>query len=206
MKIHNVPQGSDEWLEVRRGKFTASQAVKIITPTGKKSTSYRGELGRIIAEHLQLQEPENTLVTEWMDRGTEMEDEARAWLEVMTGETVDLMGFVEDESGLLGASPDGVIINDAGITPVEIKCPKPGTHIQWLLDGVLPSTHRAQVHMQMVLLEASQAVFMSYHPELEPLLVHVDADGYTDRLRTYLDDYIEDYRQAHDFITGVKSK
>jgi len=77
MIIHDdVEQGTDEWLELRRGKFTASIASKLITPTGRPSKQYKGEIGRIIAESMGWQEPEPFVQTYWMERGTELEAEA----------------------------------------------------------------------------------------------------------------------------------
>jgi len=200
IKIHDVVQYSEEWWALRKGRFTASLAKKLITPTGKMSTQSNEEIGRMIAEHMGWQEPDRAPDTEWISRGSEMEDEARMWLDVVIDDTVDLVGIITDEERPFSASPDGALVNDEGLIPVEIKCPKPSTHIKWLLAGGLPDDHKAQVHFQMALIGSPYAVFMSYHPEMEPLIVHVDADDYTDKLAHYMDKFVEQYRAAFDFI------
>ena len=200
IKIHDVEQYSEEWWALRKGRFTASLAKKLITPTGKMSAQCKEEVGRMIAEHMEWQEPDSVIETEWITRGSEMEDEARRWLEVVTDLPVDLIGIVTDEERPFSASPDGALVNDEGLIPVEIKCPKPSTHIKWLLAGGLPDEHKAQVHFQMALMGAPYAVFMSYNPDVEPLIVHVDADDYTDKLTHYMDKFVEQYRAAFNFI------
>ena len=54
---HDVEQRSNELYELRAGRFTASIASKLVTPTGKPSVQYRGEIARIIAEQMGLQQP-----------------------------------------------------------------------------------------------------------------------------------------------------
>jgi hypothetical protein len=47
--FHHVEQRTAEWDALRRGKLTASSASKLVTPTGKLSTQYKGEIARIVA-------------------------------------------------------------------------------------------------------------------------------------------------------------
>ena len=46
---HEIEQRTPEWDALRAGKLTASVASKLVTPTGKLSTQYKGEIARIIA-------------------------------------------------------------------------------------------------------------------------------------------------------------
>ena len=196
--IHKMDQYSDEWWELRAGRMTASLASKLLTPTGKPSTQFRGELGRLVAEKLGFQEVERSdFSTEWMDRGTELEDEALRWLAVELDVQPERIGMITDGSDVIGASPDAVIFEDATqIIPVELKVPKPSTHIQWLLDGGLPKEHRAQVHFQMALTESPYAIFMSYHPEIRPLVITVEADDYTEAMHDAIDAFKKAYKDA----------
>lgn len=202
--IHNMDQYSDEWWLLRAGRMTASQASKLLTPTGKLSTQFRGELGRLVAEKLGLQEPERSeFSSEWMDRGSELEAEARRWLAVAENLELEEVGMITD-GDVIGASPDAIHRNLHGgrplhafeIIPCEIKVPKPSTHIQWLLDGELPKEHRAQVHFQIAVCGSSGGYFMSYHPELEPLIIWVEADDYTDAMTHAIDKFKEEYEKA----------
>ena len=208
-KIIPCEQYDDDWWDARKGVFTASIASKVITPTGKMSRQYRDELGRMIAEHMEWQDQEEQFSTQWMDRGSEMEDEALAWFAVETNLPVERVGFIKHDTQPFGCSPDAIYFHGALaelIIPIEIKCPKPSTHIKWLLDGGLPDAHKAQVHFQMALTGAPFAYFMSYHPEMQPLLVKVDADDYTENLIHYLDKVADEFGDAFELITGEEWK
>jgi putative phage-type endonuclease len=196
MIVHTMEQRSPEWYEVRAGKLTASCAGKLITPTGRPSTQYKGEIARILAEQQGLQEPEQLRPSYWMERGIDMEEEAQRWLAVETGLDIEPVGFIEDHTGYFGVSPDGIIREDETIIPVELKCPKPSTHIQWLIEGGVPKEHLAQVHMAMLIAKSRFAYFMSYCPECQPLIVKVEIDDYTQTLADQMDVYIDEMEDA----------
>jgi putative phage-type endonuclease len=202
MKIHDMDQYSDEWWEVRKGRLTASSASKLLTPTGKLSTQFKGEIGRLLAESMGLQEPEDRVETEWMKRGTGLEDEARKWLAVELDCPMHQIGLIT-EGDYLSASPDAVTATPKTgktIIPVEIKCPKPSTHIGWILDGGLPKEHRAQVHFQLALTGAPFGYFMSYHPELPPIMIKVERDEYTGEMIKAMDAFVKEMKAAKEQI------
>jgi hypothetical protein len=58
MRINNHVQGSDEWLQSRLGKPTASNFGKLITPTGKPSASADGYINELIAQRITGELPE----------------------------------------------------------------------------------------------------------------------------------------------------
>ncbi len=195
--FHEIEQRTPEWDALRAGKLTASMAKKLVTPTGKASTQYRGEIARIIAEAKGLQNPEPINPTYWMERGVNLEPQALAWFEVETDLTVEQIGFISDESGLIGASPDGLI--DGGCKnpiPLELKCPKPSTHIQYLMEGVMPKEHIAQVHFQIVLCDAPYGYFASYSPDLRPLILRIDRNDYTKTMEDMIGKYKTEYAAA----------
>ena len=182
-------QYSDEWWEARKGKLTASSAEKLITPTGRPSTQWKGLIPVILAEELGLQEKKEVPETFWMARGSEMEKEAANWLALETDAELDECGvFI---NGYFGASPDRVIRQEFGSVPVEIKCPSPAVHIGYLLEGGLPKAYLAQVHFQIALMGAPYGIFMSYHPELEPLIVKVEANSVTEDMIKQMEVYEE---------------
>lgn len=203
MIIHDLmEQGTPEWLDIRRGKFTASIASKLLTPTGKVSISFKEEMGRIIAETLGLQEPEPFVETFWMGRGKELEAEARRWFSVETDLDVQQVGFIESDSHLVGCSPDGVIYVDGKLIPLEIKVPKPGTHISWLLMGELPKTHIQQVHFTLAITGAPFGYFESYSPDIEPLIVKVERDDYTVAMENAIAVYEHEFKWSLNKIMG----
>ena len=196
MIIHNCEQYSDAWWNLRRGVPTASRANEIVTPKkGDLSTQSRGLINSMIAEALEVQS-DPMEATEWMLRGTELEPEARSMFEADKDVDVTEVGFVtrHTESGVIGCSPDGLVhpfTNRGGQKTAqagfEVKCPKPETHIGYLISGVLPEYYKPQVHMSMAVTGIDKWWFMSYHPELEPLIVPVTWDEYTDRVKDALD-------------------
>ena len=137
MRIINVPQRSPEWFAARLGCPSASNFAKVLTPGGKRSTQVEGYLNRLVADILtgrsEQQEP-----SEAMQRGTELEPEARAYYELIAG-PVEEVGFCIHDDGF-GCSPDGVV----GDGLLEIKCPLAHTHVEYLRDEI----GRAHVELQ----------------------------------------------------------
>jgi hypothetical protein len=184
MKIHDVAQRSPEWHALRLGKPTASEFHKIITPkTGKLSAQARKFACRLIAERL-LNEPLDLLDgIEAIERGKGMEPDAVAQYEFAEEIETQPVGFVTTDDGLVGASPDRMIVGaPAGL---EVKCPLLPTHIGYWLDGP-GDEYRPQVQGQLWVAEFEWLDFYSYHPQMEPV-----------RLRTQRDDaYIKLIEQA----------
>ena len=209
--FHDVKQRTPEWDLLRGGRLTASMGKKLVTPTGKASVQYRGEIARIIAEKKGLQLPEFLKPTYWMERGVNLEAEALAWFEVETDLTVEEVGFVTGDDDLTGASPDGIIKCPDEILPIkhkiplELKVPKPATHLQYLMEGGLPKEHIAQVHFQMILCDAPYAYFASYNPNVRPLILKVMRDDYTKTMEDSLVKYRKEYWEALAMIEGEDS-
>ena len=171
--LDNLEQGSEEWLMARSGIPTASNFKKIISSTGKASTSAKGYMNELLAEFVAgktyAMEP-----TEWMQRGTELEEEARTAYSFITDNEVQEVGLIyQDESRLVSCSPDGLIGEDGGL---EIKCPKHSTHVGYLLGGEVPAEHFVQVQGCLYVTGRKWWDFMSYHPDFDPLIVRVERD------------------------------
>lgn len=117
--IHTDPQGSDAWLQARRGVITASRfkdcrdKLRGGAPS-KKCTDY----ARDVAREREGGEPMAVFVSGAMRLGTEQEPEARAMYEMRTKNLVDEAGFITTEDRLFGVSVDG-LVGDDGI--IEIK-------------------------------------------------------------------------------------
>ena len=177
-------QRDPEWYEIRSGKITGSVAKKLVTPTGKASVQYKTEIGRIIAEHHGWQEPEFIKPTYWMERGIDLEDESRKWFKVLTGLEVIECGFIEHDNGLAGFSPDGYIMDGDTLIPLELKCPKPSTHVTWFLEGGLPKDHIGQCHFALAITDAPYMYFQSYTPNAPPILIKVERSDYTKTMKS----------------------
>ena len=173
MRINNHTQGSDEWLQSRLGKPTASNFGKLITPTGKPSTSADGYINDLIAQKITGELPE-FYTNAAMERGNELEPAAKALYEFINGVEVVQVGLCLHDTLDCGASPDGLIGVDGGI---EIKCPLPHTHIAYLREGVVPSKYIPQIQGCLWITGRDWWDFMSYHPAMEDLIVRVERDN-----------------------------
>jgi predicted phage-related endonuclease len=171
-KIIDYPQRTDEWLQARLGKWTASFFDKAITSTGKRSASADEVNNRLVAE-LIIGRPDETFQSEAMLRGSELEDEALKFINFTHDYNFKPVGFMDSELGF-GCSIDGNDVeNDIGL---EMKIPSLHTHLEYLAGGCLPKKYKAQVQGAMMVTGRKQHVFMSYHPEIKPFVVVVDRD------------------------------
>lgn len=173
--IDDIEQGTPEWHELRCGIPTSSCFDKIVTPAkGELSAQSSTYLHELLAEWLSG-EPGDSFSSRWTERGTELEPQARAYYAFERDADVRQVGFVfADSTRMVGCSPDG-LVDDNGL--LEFKCPKPSTHIGYLLAGKLPTTYRAQVQGSLMVTGRQWCDFVSYCPGLPPLIVRVDRDA-----------------------------
>lgn len=156
--IKDIEQGSEEWLRLRLGKATASNFDKIITSTGKESATlpkYALEL----ASELLILDYEEGYKSDDMQRGNDLEQEAREAYEQSSFNQVDIVTFID--CGDYGCSPDGLIANDGSI---EIKCPNKTTHTKYLFENRLPVEYVQQVQGVLMISGREWCDFVSYHP------------------------------------------
>jgi hypothetical protein len=145
---------------------------KIITTQGKWSTQADSYINQLVAEKL-TGETTPFYQNEHMIRGTELEPDARQLYEFITGSEVQQVGFCLHDTLEAGASPDGLIGEDGGL---EIKCPAPATHVEYLRGDKLPSKYKQQVMGCLWITGREWWDFMSYHPNMKPLIVRVERD------------------------------
>ena len=166
MTLHTYPdieQGSDEWLEIRRGVITASVMGQLITPATIKPASNdtsRGLHAQLAAERITGQS-DIVFVNADMMRGTLHEPIARDKYAEHNKVDVQQVGFViRDDWGVqIGASPDGLVGDDGGI---EIKCPRAKAHIQTILSGEVPAANMAQVQTTLLVTGREWWDFVSF--------------------------------------------
>ena len=121
MIVHNVPQGSEAWHRARAGLVTGSmlKVARQKLKNGQPSAAAKDYAFRVAVESISGLPMDEGFTTWAMQRGTEMEPEARAAHEIHAGVTVDTCGFVTTDCGRFGASADGLIGDDGG---AEYKC------------------------------------------------------------------------------------
>jgi hypothetical protein len=162
-EIINCEQGSVAWFECRKGIPTASEFHTVMAKgEGKTRRAYMLKLaGEIITGAVT-----DGYSNGHMERGKEMEAEARAEYEFMTDRTVESVGFIRN--GRAGASPDGLILSRQSL--IEIKTKLPHVLIDVILKGDLPSDHRAQCQGALWIAEKDHLDFVAYWPGL-PLFI-----------------------------------
>lgn len=174
-----APQQSQEWINLRLGKVTASKIADVLATvkTGEAVTrrNYRMQL---VCERLTGRKAE-TYTNAHMERGNALEPLARASYEIRKSVMVDEVGFINHPSiEMAGASPDGLVFGGS----IEIKCPTPANHLETALRGTAPSQYIPQMQWQMACLgNAYKYVdFVSYCPDvgedLELFIVRVPRD------------------------------
>ncbi len=174
MIIHNFEQGAPEWFNARIGVITASSFDKIITPKKLELSSQSTAIeNKIAAEIITGESCDDFQGNSWTERGHELEPDAADFYEMTTGIVPEKVGFITNDDGTIGASPDR-LIGDDGL--LEIKCPAPQTHITYLLNGTVADKYKAQVQGQLMVTGRKWCDVMSYHPEIRPSIVRVERD------------------------------
>lgn len=116
----DIKQGTEEWLAIRRLKFTASNASALITGGKTLNTLIDTMLSDYFSSK-EFEEYSDTFKSKDMQRGTDYEDVARSVYELETGNSVRQIGCVTVGDYIL-ASPDGLVTekgNEEGL--IEIK-------------------------------------------------------------------------------------
>jgi len=202
MIVHDVEQYSPEWWELRRGVPTSSQFTKIITPkTVKLSTQSIDYRNKLIAEPITHEEEDTFEPTLWMQRGHELQSEALDLLAFLHDIEIDPIGFITNDAGTLGCSPDaGHKLNGRSAAHkkfgIEVKCPKGSTQVGYLLDGKLPDFYKPQVHGSLYITGLPKWLLMSYHPRFQPLIVEIKPDEYTTQIGQAIEQFAKQLADA----------
>lgn len=163
MRHYNFMHNTPEWFAARAGLATSSEFSQLLTPTGKPSSSAEGYANAIVAE-LLLGEP---IAQEWKtyatERGHELEGDAWHLYQFKYNVDLELGGLFVNDDNTRACSPDGIAGED-GL--VEIKCPKPETHIEYLLMQEINPKYKPQVQGQLLISGRDWVDWFSYHPEL----------------------------------------
>jgi putative phage-type endonuclease len=152
-------QRSEEWFLKRKGKFTASEIVKLLGVRGL------GETGKTYAIDKAIEqlygEMEENFISQDMERGIFLEPLAFAkFKEIKELEFIEVenCGFFELGTDA-GASPDGIVGNDAIL---EIKCPRSTTFFKLVATNEIDPKYYAQMQLQMMATNRNKAYFFNY--------------------------------------------
>jgi hypothetical protein len=125
-----------------------------------------------------------------MEQGNILEERARPLLAAELDREIKEVGFITTDDGRIGCSPDGMM-TDAGC---EIKCSQPPQQVAWLIDGVLPPEHAAQVHGGMYVTGLPVWYFFAYS-SLPRLLIRVERD---DKIQAVLKEALGSFLEKFD--------
>lgn len=195
--IYDVEQGSREWLELRAGRFTATEASTIKT-AGKGLETICLEK----AAFWITGEPPETFETPAMRWGKEYESVAREAYRKTIWQEVKTVGFCALDE-YVGCSPDG-LVGDDGLC--EIKCKQVKAHLQTIISEYVDLAHYGQMQFQMLVTGREWCDYVCYNPFFtNPLFVrriYRDED-YIAKLKSGLEkgremikDYIKKYEES----------
>jgi len=190
--IHTMPQMSEAWFDVKRGKISASHLAQVKC-CGKGRDDY---MKKLIYERT-YNVTYHGVCTPDMQTGINREADARRLYEWTTKTAGQQVGFIE-VSDYLGCSPDGLVGKDGML---EIKCPKKTTHERTLKSKKLPSTYKAQVQGQLWIADRQWCDFVSYCPEMEKeideiIIIRVDKDEkYVKMLKAATEQFIIELKE-----------
>lgn len=159
MKLLTFEQRSPEWFAARLGLATASKFACVLA--AKTTAAYRNYRVQLALERITGRQ-EDVHVNDAMKQGTEREPLARMAYESLTGNFVEEVGLCLHDTLECGASPDGLIDSAKGL---EIKCPTPGKHIEYLRQKAEPPEYTAQIQGCMWITGRTKWDFVSFCPE-----------------------------------------
>ena len=179
MKIRkDIEQRTFEWHEMKAGKPSASN----ISVINYKEPQYYAESNKekagqlkypggwsdgsqtyaldLLGERICGPDENDSYVSYAMQRGIDLEPEARKIYEDFKKVTVHEVGGIEANG--CWYSPDGLVGNDGLI---EIKCPDRKRHLQTLLSGKIPDDNLDQCAFGLWISGRQWIDFISYNPD-----------------------------------------
>lgn len=177
MIIHDIEQNSPEWFSLRAGMPTGSMAKSLVTSQGKESKSL-SEYAITLANDLFAGEPlDHWEGNSYTERGHELEPNARSLYEMIHKVEVEQVGFITDDEGLYGASPDSMI-NDDGLLEIKSLTAKRHTSaiIYYKKHNKPPTDYVSQIQMQLFITGRNWCDLMFYHPVLPELIIRVEPE------------------------------
>lgn len=199
MILDYTPQGTDAWHALRVGSPGASSMDKIITSQGKRSGQRQAYMYQLAGEII-VGEKTETYRNATMDRGSELEAEAREVFEFLHGPVEQCGVIYPDERKLWHISPDG--FQSEKEQGLEIKSPLLHTHCEYLDKGKLPTKYVVQVQTSLACTGWDVWYFMSYYPGLKSLIIPVERD---EKLIPLILEAVEEFcADLHDLVERLQ--
>ena len=193
-EVIHCEQGSQQWHAVRLGIPTSSRFADIMAKgEGKTRRKYMMQLaGEIITG-----QPMIAYANQHMERGHEMEPEARDWYALVHGIEPDKVGFIRN--GNKGCSPDA-LISGGGL--LEIKTKLPDILLEVVLKDEIPPEHKAQLQGHLWVAEEEWIDLLCYWSGMMPFQKRTFRDqqyirilaSEVERFNDDLNEVVEKYR------------
>lgn len=160
----DLVQGTPDWLAARCGSLGASSVADALARTKTGWGASRANLkARIVTERI-TGHPVETFVNAAMQRGTDLEPQARAMYSLKAGHDVTEVGIVLHPTiKHTHCSPDGLIADDG---MVELKCCGAARHIEVLTDSPPEDRYVKQCLWQMACTGREWVDLAYFNPDL----------------------------------------
>jgi len=162
----DIIQGSDEWLEIKKGVASCSNFGKILTPKTEKQSATLEKYAKQLAIELAYVSTKAGFKSFAMEAGNELEPEARQAYQEENLVKVEEVGIILSDCGNYGYSPDG-LVGDEGL--IEIKCLEANAHSDFFLKDYkeMPTDYKCQVQGGLWISERKWCDFVVYNKEIK---------------------------------------
>jgi hypothetical protein len=180
----DLAQGSPEWFATRAGIPTASRFADVMAKgRGGAESLTRAKYLRQLAGEIITGTPTEEFTNPALERGKEMEAEAREHYAFVQNTEPELVGFVRN--GQKGCSPDALIGSDGAL---EIKTKRADILIDVLLRDEFPPEHKAQCQGVLWVAEREFIDICCYWPRMPVFIKRAVRDnGYIANLAGEVD-------------------
>ena len=204
---YDFAQRSEDWYRARLGVATSSEFHRIVTPAqGNLSKQAPGYMYVLLAEWM-TGAPLPDYSSDFMERGANLEAEAVSAYEFETGLQTEKVGFITDDAGMVGCSPDRLVMAPADRIGtlqdgcLEIKCPAANTHVGHMIERKLDEKHAPQTQGQLLITCRAWIDTVSYFPGLPIVIIRTPRrEDYIQALEAALDSFVKTMLKARDAI------
>lgn len=175
----NLVQGTPEWLAARAGSLGASQVADALAKTKAGWGASRANIRAQLVRERLTGKPTESFTSAAMQRGKDLEPQARAMYAFQTGNEVEEIGLYTHPT-IKGThcSPDG-LCNGNGL--VEIKCCGDARHLEILTGDEPEDRYVKQCLWQMACTGADWCDLAYFNPdwpsEMQIVIRRIDRDA-----------------------------
>ena len=168
---HDVEQGTAEWLHIKAGKFSGTDAGTFLVKGENEHEIGKGLKGTIFRKASEcVTGPKlDGYQSKSMKRGHDLEPLARDRYELTNFVDVKQIGFIQRGS-FYGYSPDGLVGTDGGI---EIKCLEGPAWVEWKDSGMtvtdIPKDYFCQMQWGLYISGRKWMDYVVFNPDFSPL-------------------------------------